>query len=328
MSKTKTAPIDKNQLITDQLVALMERGVLPWKRPWKSGSGNDAEFQNVVTKHVYGGANPLWCLISNLSLGYESPYFCTFNQARQFGWTIKPGSKSCWIRFASSGTKEVESESGEKTEERFGFAKWSSVFSIDAIDDSKADVKIAEIIAQPADETPDNPDKQIVSIEEFITNTRAIITHGGSRAYYSPISDEIRLPKFEQFGSAAGYYSTVLHELGHMSGSKDRLAREGIVGDANFGSQKYAAEELVAELCACFVSSALFPEYLSIDLEHHASYLDSWLSNLKSDNTAFFRAISQAQKASKFLLDLGTKKADLVESKLIPDSIHALLVCV
>lgn len=309
MANSKKAPIDKNELITNQIIALIERGVMPWKRPWKSGSDNDVDFQNVITKHVYSGANPLWCLISNLSNGYDSPYFCTFNQARQYGWKVKEGSKSCWIRYAGGGTKEIENEAGELTETSFNFAKWSSVFSIDCIDDSSAEIKIADIIAQPADEIPENPDSRILSIEDFIVSTKAKISHGGSIAAYSPSRDEIRVPKFEQFTSAEKYYATAIHELGHWTGAKDRLNREGIVDSSSFGSQKYAFEELVAELCSCFIANELFPEYVEIDIEHHASYLDSWLKNLKSDNKAFFRAIGQAQKASQFLLDLNDRSA-------------------
>ena len=309
MAKTKAAPIDKNQLLTDQIIALMERGVMPWKRPWKSGSGNDADFQNLVSKKTYKGANPFWCALSNMSYGYESPYFLTFLQGKGFGWKIREGSKSCWIRFTSSGTREVEAENGDVSEERTFFAKWSSVFSLDCFDDSAAEIKIADVIKQPADNIPDNLDQRIISIDEFITNTKAKIAHQGSRACYSPSSDEIRLPKFEQFSSAEKYYATGIHELGHWTGAKSRLNREGITDSAGFGSQKYAFEELVAELCSAFTTNELFPDYVEVDLEHHASYLDSWLADLKSDNTTFFRAIAQAQKASKFLLDLSEKNA-------------------
>jgi antirestriction protein ArdC len=41
------------------------------------------------------------------------------------------------------------------------------------------------------------------------------------------------------------------------------------------------------------------------DLEHHASYLNSWLAKLKQDDKAFFKAVSQAQKAADYLLERG-----------------------
>jgi antirestriction protein ArdC len=93
-----------------------------------------------------------------------------------------------------------------------------------------------------------------------------------------------------------------LHELGHWTGAEKRLDREGI-RHGDFGSEIYAFEELIAELTSAFVGNEIFPKYITSDLEHHASYLDSWLRVLKKDNKAFFRAIGEAQKASEYLLE-------------------------
>jgi antirestriction protein ArdC len=302
-TKSKTAPIDKEQLITDQLIALIESGTKPWHKPWK-GKHNGVNAQNLITHHEYRGANPLYCMISNLTYGYESPYYLTFSQAKILGWFPKKGAKATWIKFAGSGSKEVENEQGESTEQRFSFAKWSNVFSTDCIDDSAGEKKIADLIVEAIDPRPDNPDQKIINIEEFITNTKAMITHGGNRACYSPSRDEIRMPEFSQFESAEKYYATALHELTHWTASKSRLDREGIrCGD--FGDSIYAFEELIAEIGAAIVGQQIFPEYLAQDLDHHASYLQSWLTSLRKDKQALFKAISQAQKAANFLMEKG-----------------------
>jgi antirestriction protein ArdC len=44
---------------------------------------------------------------------------------------------------------------------------------------------------------------------------------------------------------------------------------------------------------------------LDQDLDHHASYLQSWLLTLRKDNQALFKAISQAHKAANFLMEKG-----------------------
>jgi antirestriction protein ArdC len=242
-TKNKTASIDKEQLITSQLIALLESGTKPWHKPWK-GKHNDAKAQNLITRHQYSGANPLFCMISNLTYGYDSPYYLTFSQAKSLGWFPKKGAKSTWIRFAGTGTKEIENEQGEATEQRFNFAKWSNVFSTDCIDDSAGEKKIADLIIESIDPRPDNPDQKIITIEEFIINTGAAITHGGNRACYSPSRDEIRLPEFSQFEDAEKYYATALHELTHWTGHKSRLDREGIQ-TGSFGDSIYAFEELI-----------------------------------------------------------------------------------
>jgi antirestriction protein ArdC len=51
-TKTKAAPIDKEQLITQQLIALLESSTKPWHKPWK-GKHNDIKAQNLITRHQY-----------------------------------------------------------------------------------------------------------------------------------------------------------------------------------------------------------------------------------------------------------------------------------
>ena len=67
-----------------------------------------------------------------------------------------------------------------------------------------------------------------------------------------------------------------------------------------FGSQAYAAEELIAELTSAFLCA-----HLRVNGElRHASYIDNWLALLKEDNRAIFTAASKASQASDFLRKL------------------------
>lgn len=58
-------------------------------------------------------------------------------------------------------------------------------------------------------------------------------------------------------------------------------------------------EELVAELCAAFLSADL--NFTPEVREDHASYISSWIKVLKSDKRAIFTASSHAQRAADFL---------------------------
>jgi antirestriction protein ArdC len=99
------------------------------------------------------------------------------------------------------------------------------------------------------------------------------------------------MPAFEAFNSAASYYSTAFHELGHWTGAKARLNREF---GKRFGDKAYAAEELVAELTAAFLCAEF-----NVDGElRHAGYIANWIELLKEDARAFFAAASAAQKAA------------------------------
>ena len=47
--------MDTYQVITDRIVAMLERGVVPWRKPWQSGP-EDAPV-NLVSGKTYRGIN-------------------------------------------------------------------------------------------------------------------------------------------------------------------------------------------------------------------------------------------------------------------------------
>ena len=83
----------------------------------------------------------------------------------------------------------------------------------------------------------------------------------------------------------------------HRTGHKSRLDRDL---RHRFGERAYAAEELVAELCAAFLCAEFS---LDGDLRH-AGYIQSWIGLLKADKRAFFTACSMASKAADYLRGL------------------------
>jgi antirestriction protein ArdC len=63
-----------------------------------------------------------------------------------------------------------------------------------------------------------------------------------------------------------------------------------------FGEKAYAADGLIAELCAAFLCAEF-----SIDGDlRHAGYIQSWIGLLKADSRAFFTACSKAQAAADY----------------------------
>ena len=85
--------------------------------------------------------------------------------------------------------------------------------------------------------------------------------------------------------------------MGHWTGHKSRLDRDL---RHRFGERAYAAEELVAELCAAYLCAEFS---FNGDLRH-AGYLQHWISLLRSDRRAFFTACSKAQAAADYLRGL------------------------
>ena len=147
--------------------------------------------------------------------------------------------------------------------------------------------------------------ERIAQAEAFVANTKAEVRYGGNRAYYTATGDYIQLPPFEAFRDGAGYYSTLGHEATHWSGAKSRLNRD----IANrFGSSAYAAEELIAELGAAFLCSAL--KLSNEPRVDHASYVAHWLELLRRDKRAIFAAASKAQQAVDWMQSRQNESAE------------------
>jgi len=126
------------------------------------------------------------------------------------------------------------------------------------------------------------------------------IEHGGSKAFYSSLTDRINLPKPELFTSAEEYYATAFHELIHSTGHQKRLGRESILEAAPFGSPIYSREELVGELGAAFLcaEAGISPAVIC----NQASYIAGWLKTLRYDRRLMVHAAAHAQRAADFVL--------------------------
>lgn len=123
----------------------------------------------------------------------------------------------------------------------------------------------------------------------------------GQSPCYSPPRDTVEMPLMEQFKDAASFYKVLFHEFIHSTGSKDRLARAGIVDFDSFGSDQYAAEELIAELGACFLSMVTGC-WGEAQLDNSAAYIKGWSTKLKDDPKLYTRASGLAQKAAEHIL--------------------------
>lgn len=120
-------------------------------------------------------------------------------------------------------------------------------------------------------------------------------THGDD-AYYSISKDEIVIPEMEQFTDNESFYSNLLHEMSHASGSESRLNR---LRPSSFGSAEYAKEELVAELTAALVSSQHgMVKGIKAD---SAAYLKSWLDSLHESPDFIKTVLMDVKRSSSFI---------------------------
>jgi antirestriction protein ArdC len=157
----------------------------------------------------------------------------------------------------------------------------------------------------PEREAQGAPVAQIVEADEIIKRMpRAPRIVDGSRACYIPSQDIVNMPpKTAHWTSASAYYDTMFHELTHATGHESRLERD--LG-GNFGSEKYAKEELVAEIGAQFLCQSSGINRAEVE-ENAVAYCQNWSKVLKNDPKMIFYAAAKAQAAHDFIM--GKEKA-------------------
>lgn len=295
------------QHVTNTIIALLEDHKQNWDKPWISLGQDNDYARNPTTQKYYRGINQFLLGFEMMNKGYLSNQWATFKQIKDMDGHVIKGEKSTPVIFYKTAfigedkkyykpdvVKTMSlNEYRENGINNIPVLKLYRVFNIasqtEGLDEAFYTIEALEEMQEfEKDE----------SAENLIRETGAkIIEREGNRAYYDRSEDHIVLPNRKQFkGEREPFYGTALHELGHWTGHKSRLNRE--FGES-FGDDKYAKEELVAELTSAFCSAHLgFTKTIS----NNVSYLDNWLSILKSDSKAIVSASAQAQKASDYII--------------------------
>jgi antirestriction protein ArdC len=291
---TTAARPDVYQTVTDAIVARLESGQLPpWRQPWQSGHAAGPVSRPLRHNGTpYQGVNILWLWMAAEAHGYGNPYWLTFNQARDAGGSVRKGERCTHVVFASTFEKRETGPDGTVSRQRIPFLKTYAVFNAAQCDGLPAHYyQPATVPAVKVDPLP--------AVLDFARHTGADIREGGARAYYSPSGDYVQMPPAATFESPEAHAGTLTHELTHWTGHAARLARDF---SGRFGSEAYAAEELVAELAAAFLAADLGFEPQPRD--DHAAYLACWLKVMKADKRAIFTAASAASRAAAYLHSL------------------------
>ena len=288
-SDSDSAPRDHYADITSLIIAALEAGTPPWRRPWDTEKvGGPMMPQNATTGARYRGINTLILGMSPLAFMSGDPRWATFKQAAERGWQVRRGSRGTpgfFYKKLEVQDRDGTSEDGRKT---IPVLRSFTLFNGSQIDG------IPPYIAPGVEEAPWREPKAAATIAR---SSGAMIRIGGERAFYSPATDHVQMPPTVAFRSPAAFASVLLHELGHWTGAKDRLDRN-LTG--SFGSQDYAREELRAELAQVMICAELGIE--DCDFTNGVAYIAAWLSKLRDDKREVFRAASDAQRIADYLL--------------------------
>jgi antirestriction protein ArdC len=259
--------------ITDKIIADLEAGVRPWTKPWNAEHA--AGRINKPLRHngePYSGINVLMLWSAACDQGFAAPIWMTYRQATAYAGQVRKGENGELVAYANKLIREDEDpETGEEKKRAVSFLKGYTVFNVEQIDGlPEKYYKLAEPVLDPV--------SRISEAEKFFAATGATIKYGGNRAFYAIGPDRIQMPPFECFRDAEGFYSTLCHETVHWTRNSTRLDRS--FGRKRWGDEGYAAEELVAELGACFLCADL-----GIALEprdDHAAYVANWLEKWRA----------------------------------------------
>lgn len=303
----KKERLSVREKLVEAYVKSLESGELPWNSGWKNG--NAARVFNPVTKTRYKRINRAVLTLSAQVRGFTDPRWVTFKQAQKKGWKIMKGAKSEQLEFwimAKKGERKtltIEEFREKCRDPEFDSRDWvprARYYNV---------FNAQEVLGIPPLEL------QIVStikgseaVDRIVKSMGVQITHGGNSAFYNPVRDVIRLPEKNQFVSEYSYDAAKLHECYHATGHHSRLNRDLTGG---FGSEKYAKEELRAEIGSSFLMADLGMLPSPDQIENHAAYVQSWITVLKKEPEVLFDAIRDAEKIDAYALEISGIGKDL-----------------
>ena len=203
--------------VSARIVAELERGAAPWIKPWSATAGMNTPC-NALTNRPYSGCNVvlLWMAAN---AGYRTARHLTFKQALDLGGNVRKGEHGTKVYFVKQ--LQVADRNGEEGKTRIvPMMREYTVFNVDQCQGLPDRVlTLGEVKVR-------NADQRDATIDEFLGSSGVEIREGMGEAYYRPGADFISLPRFEAFKSAATFYATAFHELGHATGHKSRLDRD------------------------------------------------------------------------------------------------------
>jgi antirestriction protein ArdC len=224
-----SAQIEIRERVTNEIVAALEKGTLPWRKPW-ADLENSGFPTNVNSKKMYRGINPILLQVAAQRRGFTSKFWGTYNQWQVLGCQVKkrpadvgPGSWGTKVILWKPVKTTKKNTKGEEEQTTFPLMREYTVFCADQVEGDAVEKyrTHAPTTATVIDFEP---------AEKVIAATGADIRHvgGGQAAYFRPPQDYIVMPLKSQFSEPAAFYGTALHECVHNA--DPRIMPRGALG--------------------------------------------------------------------------------------------------
>jgi len=274
-------------IVTERMIAALQRGTVPWRKPWQAATGQP---RSMSTGQPYRGVNVFLLALTAAEDGYGSPFWGTYRQITGLGGQVRKGERSTLVVFwKKTEAEQRDPQTGEVTVKQLPVLRYYRMFNA-----AQAGHLPQRFYPAPREHSEIKEPQAV--LDAYLARGPRLMHVAGDRADYHPATDTIRLPLRAQFRTPEDYYATAFHEAGHSTGHPDRLNRPGIAAFDHFGSGTYAREELVAQM-----TSSLLCAQTGIDnpatFASSASYIASWLTALDNDHKLVITAAAQAQRA-------------------------------
>lgn len=333
------------QTFADMIIARMETiEASNWKKGWTDGEAMIGLPQN-VTGRVYTGSNAFLCQLHTMKKNYKVPVYFTHKQIRDLGVHPKKGEKSIPIfkwglsiynreNGKKATLKEYDSLPKEERDEKYKVIPYLKIFkewnidqtNLEEVNKEKYDVLLSKFETK---EIKDDKGMYCNAAIDQILASQSWVCHveynqQNPSALYNKSKDLIIVPRKDQFKisdtpeeiykDGEEYYSSLIHEMAHSTGHESRLNR--LNPDGKFGGSEYAKEELVAELTAAMVGSAL--GFDSRIRDNNTAYIKSWMSALKKEPKFLLSVMSDVNKASAMVIEhIDEQRVKLGEKALL-----------
>lgn len=270
-----------HEIVTEKILEALDRGVVPWARPWKV-----ALPFNAKSGRKYRGINALLLDISG-----RGPGFITPKVAQELGANFKGVKTELVTFYAPVPASKKKVAAGEASaDDTFLLLRYYTVLPVSEVK-GLPDAYYERNSVVQAEHQPIEEAEHIIA--QFVERTGVKIVFGGSKACYRPSTDEIHMPPRNSFISIEEYYSTIFHEMVHATEHKDRCNIK----------EDYASNELRAEIGASVLLSHVGLD-LSAVLENTASYCDGWSKRIRGERkTLVMQAASKAYSAVDYVLN-------------------------
>ncbi|GGE49082.1 hypothetical protein GCM10011360_40240 [Primorskyibacter flagellatus] len=244
MARSRTPKFDASEVITNEIIRIIERGVLPWRKPWTAG-GSSRPLR--VGGEPYQGVNNFLLTMRTVMAGHSSPFWMTLPQANALDAKVRKGEKSSVVVYYGQSRKDAgadehdRSDGDDHSEEAriFRFQKSYRVFNACQIEG------LPDSFYPDPEPAPEHPQSEpIPHMQAFFDAIDITTVFTGTEAYYLPPVDKVYMPSITRFQDPRNFYGVWAHELAHATKAPHRLNRD--FGFSKFGNTSYAREEIVA----------------------------------------------------------------------------------